>query len=289
MTTLTQRLFGAAREGRLMSAMQRRIKHAMYGETALVKPFGGLGNQLKPLVSALRFTNNIYSTTNMFNVIFKRKFPVADALKEEHLVFSDWRLAVKDSDPIGDNFGTVHLKCCPEEAQSRHLRSIDLEYFRIPEILRTEIALKFCSLELSDVVNTRVCEFTKNWQNNVIGVHIRSWIDDRQRYSELFEIDNFFRELDRRRNSMQIFLATDSLKVLLAFQERYGNRVLCQPCGPQSSNPHIAENDAEEEIVRAFCDMICLSKTEILLGSYLSTFTECAWWFGNCRQHVVII
>ena len=169
------------------------------------------------------------------------------------------------------------------------MRSIDLEYFRIPEILRTEIARKFRSLGLSDVVNTRVSEFTKAWENNVIGVHVRSWIDDRDRHSELFNIDNFFAEIDRRRNSMQIFLATDSTKVVSAFQERYGNRILCQPWGPLSSNPHIAENDTEKEIFRAFCDMICLSKAEILLGTYLSTFTECAWWFGNCRQHVVVI
>jgi hypothetical protein len=114
-------------------------------------------------------------------------------------------------------------------------------------------------------------------------------MDDRQRHSELFKIDNFFAEIDKRRNSMPIFLATDSTEVVSAFQARYGNRVLCQPCGPLSSRPHIAENGSDKEIVRAFCDMICLSKSEILLGTYLSTFTECAWWFGNCRQHVVVV
>jgi hypothetical protein len=289
MTTPTQRLFSAAREGRLMPAMQRRIKYAMYGGTALVKPFGGLGNQIKALVSALRFTNNIYSTTNTFNVIFKRKFPVVDALSGKHRVFSDWRLALKYSDGIGYNFGTVYLKCCSEAEQSRQLRSIDFEYFRIPETLRADITQKFRSLEFSDVVNTRVSEFTKNWQNNVIGVHVRSWMDDRQRHSELFKIDNFFTEIDKRRHSMSIFLATDSTEVVSAFKARYGNRVLCQPCGPLSSNPHIAENGSEKEIVRAFCDMICLSKSEVLLGTYISTFTECAWWFGNCRQHVVVV
>ena len=258
---------------------------------ALVKPnpFGGLGNQLKPLVSALRFTDNIYATTNIFNVIFTKKFPVVDALKEEHRIFSDWRIELKDSDPIGCNFGTVYLDCCSEAEQSRQLRSIDFEYFRIPEILRTEIAHKFRSLEFSDVVNTCVSEFTKNWQNDVIGVHVRSWTDDKQRHRELFKIDNFFRELDRRRSSMRIFLATDSTEVISAFQKRYGNRVLCHPCGPSSSNLHVAENDTDKEVVRAFCDMICLSKTEILLGTYLSTFTECAWWFGHCRQHVVVV
>jgi hypothetical protein len=256
--------------------------------TALVKPnpFGGLGNQLKPLVSALRFTNNIYATTNLFNMIFKRKFPVVDALKEEHRIFSDWRLELKDSDPIGHNFGTVYLNCCSEAEQSRQLRSIDFEYFRIPEILRTEIAQKFRSLELSDVVNTRVFEFTKNWQNNVLGVHVRSWADEPQRHTELYKIEYVFRELDRRRSSMQIFLATDSTDVISVFKERYRKRVLCHPCGPPLSNH---ENQTEKEIVRAFCDMICLSKAEILLGTYLSTFTECAWWFGNCRQHVVVI
>jgi hypothetical protein len=128
----------------------------------------------------------------MFNVIFHQKFPVVDVLKEEHRLFSDWRIELKDSDPIGYNFGTVHLDYCSEGEQLRQLRSIDFEYFRIPEILRTEIARKFRSLELSDVVNTCVSEFTKNWQNNVIGVHVRSWTDDVQRYRELFKIDKFF-------------------------------------------------------------------------------------------------
>jgi hypothetical protein len=52
---------------------------------------------------------------------------------------------------------------------------------------------------------------------------------------------------------------------------------------------HSAVREDDEILVRAFVDMLCLSRGDVLIGSYLSTFTECAWWLGGCRQEVVIL
>src|SRR4029077_11856097 len=99
----------------------------------------------------------------------------------------------------------------------------------------------------------------------------------------------FFREIDRRDPQMRIFLATDSCDVLECFKRRYRDRVLSIPNERPNSEPQISNSTNDYAITRAFSDMICLSKGSLLIGSYLSTFTECAWWFGGCRQHVVIV
>jgi len=255
---------------------------------AYVKPFGGLGNQIKPLISALWLTNKVFTTSKTYGIIFKNEIPFRTTVTEDHRVFSDWRFELKDRDLIRADFGTVYLDCVGEDEQVRQLKSIDFEYYHIPRRLMEEVSSVFRSLEFTDVVNTRVSELTKDWNNNVIAVHVRSWSDHPLRRRKLFDLDAFFKRIDRRRSSLKVFLATDSSPVLAAFQERYGDRLLHNELSKHSES-HVAFNKSDEAIIRAFVDMICLSKAEILIGTYLSTFTECAWWFGACRQHIEIV
>jgi hypothetical protein len=39
----------------------------------------------------------------------------------------------------------------------------------------------------------------------------------------------------------------------------------------------------------ALVDLLLLSGTKYIIGSYLSTFTETAWWFGQCEARVEIV
>jgi hypothetical protein len=253
----------------------------------IVKPIGGLGNRLKSLVSALRFTNKVYTTDRIFNLLFKKQFPVVNEYQGKCLEFSDWRFRLKESDPVNENFGTVYLQCCSAKEQSRY--AIDFEYFRIPEVIRSEIASIFSMLEPSTIIQQAVARFTEDWSKDVIAVHVRSWIDDPIRRAALYNLEAYFREIDRRNASMRIFLATDSMDVTSEFVKKYGDRVLFHPYGAPNLNPHVSESETDETAIKAFVDMLCLSKGELLIGTYLSTFTECAWWYGGCKQHVIII
>ena len=256
---------------------------------AVVNSRGGLGNRIKPFISALRFTETVYSTCNTFNLIFRRRIPVVKAVPKGYVQFSGWRFTLKPSDKISDNFSTVAIPVLPnmtpeEIAYITEKRAIDLEYFRIPETTRKEIAVIFTSLQFSDLVESGVAAFTKGWCDDVIAVHVRSWVDEPVRKKALHNIDLFFKEIDRRDSGLRIYIATDCPSVTSSFIERYGSRVLTYP-----NTFNFSDCEVECALIHDFCEMVCLSRGTMLIGSYLSTFTECAWWFGGCKQHVVII
>ena len=41
-------------------------------------------------------------------------------------------------------------------------------------------------------------------------------------------------------------------------------------------------------VVDGFIDNLLLSKCSIIIGTWGSTFSEIAWWFGKCKSKVVI-
>jgi len=47
--------------------------------------------------------------------------------------------------------------------------------------------------------------------------------------------------------------------------------------------------DLIDTATSAYIDMLCLAKTTMIIGSYVSTFTECSWWLGGAKQHIVIL
>ncbi len=256
-------------------------RQVRYG--AFVNLTEGLGNRIKALVSARDFTSRIYLGDNVLNRVFEDQYPVVDELPEGCVVFSDWRLPPGSSDflcSVNSPFITL------AEPQAGY---IDLEYFRIPPDIRVRIAAIFASLRPAAVVREAVERFTADWRGDVIAVHVRSWTDAPQRRGALFDQDGVFREIDRRNSAFRLFLSTDSVAVGRAFRERYGDRLLMNPFGEPSSDGQLLGLGEDETALRALCDMLCLARGEILIGTFLSTFTECAWWFGGARQSVVIL
>jgi hypothetical protein len=261
---------------------------------AVVSNKDGLGNRIKPLVSALRFTDNVFSTCNTFNLIFKRRVPVVSQIEPEFVKFWDWRFVLKPTDDLGDYVGValVH-NVYTNEMIPAPPRSIDLEFFRIPETVRRDISSVFLSLGFSDTVKDAVEPFTADWNSDVISVHIRSWAQNEFRRRNFHNLASFFQAIDRFDSGLRIYLSTDSRSVEAAVLERYGSRILLFPEMDQVLRKRSYDSHGysygDSTIVRDFCEMICLSRGTVLIGSYLSTFTECAWWFGGCRQHVIIV
>ena len=256
----------------------------------LLRTSDGLGNRIKALVSAYRLTDEVATTCNTFSIILKNPIPVIREPTTGYALFEDWwRLSIKESDDIGEKFSTVYLQTCPEELQSS--RALDFEYFRIPERVRNEIACTYSKLVASDRIREIVDGFSNGWGDGVIAVHARSntTIGDDPNRQSVFDLNLFFREIDRRRKDLRIFVAADNPVLVDAFVDRYGARVLSHPCGRPTESTHTVVSTNEETLIAAFVEMLCLSRGVILIGSYISTFTECAWWFGGAKQHVVIL
>jgi len=141
-------------------------------------------------------------------------------------------------------------------------------------------------LKINQDIQDYVNNFTENW-DDVIGLHIRSWYCDRRRYhsNKLFED-----AIDALDKDKKIFLCGDNDDVLKHFENRYGSRIITHP-QERFNHPHKAEsglNPSFQTNVDAFIDLLCLSKCETIVGTYASTFTEVAWWFGKCKPKVII-
>ncbi|KKK69937.1 hypothetical protein LCGC14_2929050, partial [marine sediment metagenome] len=68
------------------------------------------------------------------------------------------------------------------------------------------------------------------------------------------------------------------------YLDKYGERMVA--C---SRVNHKRDRDSVLAVKESLIDLLILSKTKHILGTYLSSFTEMAWWFGNCKAKVEIM
>ena len=80
----------------------------------------------------------------------------------------------------------------------------------------------------------------------------------------------------------KFFLCTDSKEIEDMMEKEFKNRIIKYP----KSNFSRTDVKATQE---GLIDLILLSKTKHILGTYRSTFTEVAWWLGDCKPKMEII
>jgi len=80
----------------------------------------------------------------------------------------------------------------------------------------------------------------------------------------------------------RFFVSAQTPETLAILSDRYPGRVIQQEDKQSSS-------DGVRHMQNALVDLLCLSRGSELIGTFGSTFTEMAWWFGQCTQRVTII
>jgi hypothetical protein len=268
----------------------RRAKLRLLPEPSLivVTTRGGLGNKLKALVSALRLTEEVATTDGTFGVLLENDIPVLEEVPPHAREFSDWRFVLTPFDRLPHDFASVPI---PERGDAEPRipvgRSIDFEYERVPPPLREAFLAAFARLAVRAPILAAVERVTADWPRGTVGVHVRSWAGSEFRRRTLFDLDRFFHAVDRRA-SAPLFVCGDAPEVLEAFRRRYDRRILPAAGGDETVG-HSGHTEDERVLARALTDMLCLARADALVGTHLSTFTECAWWLGGCRQRLEIV
>ena len=306
-------------EGR-SHAMERNAPLVVSAETA------GLGNRLKSWVSAMRLGADArvlwQVTPNMparFGDLFTNPCEVA-AVPPGADVYSSWRLAIlpEDEAHLPSGFATVgagahplvrgvgkawwtltgrrsdryRFMLFPKQHSRRSTRAdarhIDLEYGRIPQHLRNVYVPLFARIAVRPEIAARAAEWASaNLDAAAIGVQIRTWRDDARRHRKyhLPAWKRLVRMLDAAAPNARFFVVSDSDDVLPQLEQRYGAaRVLHFP----RRTTRLASWGSPEGIVEDLIDMLLLARAERLLASYLSTFSEAAWWLGGTTARVAV-
>jgi hypothetical protein len=147
------------------------------------------------------------------------------------------------------------------------------------------VGLRPYLLRLKPVRSVRrtVRAVSARFADRTLGVHVRAGLG-RLSFEQAAHIDPdlFFEEVDdflATGGESCIFLACDSPGVRDDFRRRYGGRVVVQPHADDGAE--VGEIDPAG-IRMALADMLLLSKTDRILGSYFSSFSELASVLGAC-------
>lgn len=285
---------------------------------------GGLGNRLKSWVSAMRIDNAarvFWPVTDNMPARFEDLFdndcgidaPPAGAI--EHI---SWRLAIlpEDEAVLPEGFATVgagahpilrglgklwwqttgkrndryRYMVFPKQHSRRSTRAdarhIDLEYGRIPESLRQVYRPLFERIIVRPDIHARIAEWAAaELDETAAGVQVRTWRDDprRQRKYHRPAVKRLLELLQHAPAGQRFFIVSDSDDVVPWLASELGRtRVIQYPRATQRQQSWQTTEGMVEDLI----DMWLLARTRRLYASYLSTFSEAAWWIGGARAEV---
>jgi hypothetical protein len=255
----------------------------------------GLGNRIKSIISAMRLSEEygVHWTKNKdltcdFSDLFSNKVEVS-TISRHTPTYPSWRMAILDSDDIPDNFSIVTAN--RDRAGNKFSytcsrgRNVDLEYERIPLSVKEDIVKTFNKLQINKDILNIVEKFSKeHFGDFLVSVHIRSWADDEDRNRDFHRLQSFINRMSAFEQNVRFFVTSDSDYVKSEILKAFGDRVIIYP---RSTDIKTSRQNSHG-IIEDFIEMLLLSKGDYILGTYLSTYTEVAWWFGGALAKVEV-
>jgi hypothetical protein len=287
---------------------------------------GGLGNRLKSWVSTMRLGADArvhWAVTKNMPAAFGDLFvnPCAvDAVPNGAATYCSWRLAIlpQDEPQLPAGFATVgagshplvrglgkawwsltgertdryRFMVFPKQHSRRSTRAdarhIDLEYERIPQYFRDVYGELFRRIEVRPEISAAVDQWAAaNLDADVVGVQVRTWRDDARRHRKyhLTSLRRLLQLIDGAGGGARFLVVSDSDDIVPMLAARYGaQRVLSYPRRTSRADSWLEPRGITEDLI----DMLLLARTRRLFASYLSTFSEVAWWLGGTAARVSV-
>lgn len=267
----------------------------------------GMGNRIKSLLSVMRMTEDyrVYWPKNRFGYssfsdLFKNDIEVKKVPFFKNIFIGqktiylalETRLnayfLVKEQDNIDYDFAPEYYDQKGGFKQINNGRSIDWQYERIPKEIKESYLSQIKKLIPSDYIQNQVDSFySKSFDKNTVSVQLRTWKDETRR-QEMFNKDEYFEYLDKLKGN-NFFLSSDDQEIIDEIIARYPGRAFYYPKRTSSYEPGSVDSKSADFMQDNLIDMLLLSKSPLIIGSHLSSFVECAWWFGHCKSRVVVL
>ena len=113
--------------------------------------------------------------------------------------------------------------------------------------------------------------------SNKVGIHIRTWFENKFRKLICFDEDLWFKIVDERYkiHNENLYICSDDINLLKKLKTNFQN-IVCY------------SDNIQNKQTQPFFELMLLSKCKEIVGSYESTFTECAWWFSGCKPIEIV-
>jgi len=264
----------------------------------------GLGNRMKCMVSTIKNARAngkmplLYWPVNdlcgcTYDDLFKHK-PFARELDEEELdelkstvddleINKTWKFTLSTS----SDCSSTSSDCLRDE------EPLDFKFNKLTQKQRDEFVDYFKEFEptqeIYDVIDVIYFKYADDFAaGNVIGVHIRKGdykvsFDGRQHISTEKGFQDKMKALLEVNPDYKFLLCTEDKETEEEFEKLFGKDKIIYFHKRARGRGDVAA------MKEALIDLYLLSKCDIILGTFLSTFTEVAWWLGGCKANVCII
>jgi len=243
---------------------------------------GGIANRIKCLISMWRicdkYNKKLYLNWELnhtcgaeFNRLFENEFNL---------------ISTEELKELKDSRGSQTWKFLPLPEDK--IKDMDFAFEGLPEDTKKIILSYLNKLTPIKVIRNIVENFSNAYNvKNLVGVHIRR--DDfkmRGKNDSDVASDELFiermNELIQEDNNTKFLLCTDSQEVEDKFINEFPNKIIVYK---KKNRDRTSKITTQQGLI----DMLLLSKTKHIIGTYMSTFNELAWWFGGCKVKVDII
>lgn len=181
-----------------------------------------------------------------------------------------WRLDVEAGE-VPEGFTKAYPKTKTDKPEC-----IDLEYNRIPENVKNAYKKYFDALRPSKEVERRMGQLPV--PKHYVGVHIRLNEEWRQwNRSNGSGVRQFVRVMKKYPKETKFFLASCDAGIAKQVKEVFPGRILELP-----------QKDYLDDI-DAIADLYFLAKSDKLIVTFGSSFSEVAWWLGGAKAEVQVV
>lgn len=259
-----------------------------------IKPYGGLGNRIRSVDSAIALAECtgkkvkvIWDANEELNCPFSELFELSDKFELKEISTNYFPRKVNEKFSIllhklsinyPFSYDSVLHESDISRLKSEHYNFCDQKHFKKIYIningrfLLPEEPYKFFKPVKS--IEARVDELSKSFNSHTIGIHIRR--TDNQMAIINSPLERFFELMadEKSRNEkVKFYLATDSPESEKKITDRFpGDVIMIQK---------ELRRDKEEGIKDALIDLLCLSRTSKIIGSFWSSFSEVAAEMGK--------
>lgn len=251
----------------------------------------GLCNRLKTIVSTMRLAESIKAEPLVYwplctkvpaelSMLFRgcprqigeREFEALRKPGSGATILDGWRLALLATDQVPCDLTWQYTR--------RGYRVIDFCYGRIPKAIVAAYLPFFRRLTPVAPLEDRIASFSSQLPDSAVAVHLRSWSVMGDEKPAFYDLCNYVREL-KRYGGRTLFVAADADRALDELRAALNNPIVTLPIACRG-------HDSIAKIEDAVVDLHLLARPRVLVGSFVSTFTEYAWWLGGCTQEVTI-
>lgn len=257
-----------------------------------IEPVGGLCNRLRSIVSTIEISklhiNNsvtvIWRLHKELNCPFELLFEPIDGIEVKnvkqidriaHIIQRFKRTIYWDEKTIKNARANFEL---PKEMLEKLQNAKDAYLISCDQFSRD---LDFSIFKPQRDIEMAVNLLINDYKENLVGVHIRRTdnIESIKRSCTESFVNKMKEEIKLNKNTY-FYLATDSSEEEIALKKIFGDRIIVQ-------DNKALDRDSEMGIKCALIDLLCLSKTKKIFGSYYSSFSEVAANIGGISLYIV--